>query len=429
MSRMNLLTLSAALALFAGSAAAYEFDQALGRELSAEFKKTIASSAIGAEIYSRLESTGPAGAAEPPGILLRADASAWLAHYDGGNNTIYFNSRSVARFFGAKKMKPARLIAALHKDAAARAAFVKRADVLYLHELVHALQRRLYPVWRGAAGGNPVEFEYEAYLIEDLYCHEKMKKDPALLKSFINGSYYDLYTADTLGAYLMLSLDMDDYRDKIRKKYEEDAEGYSNFSRNVAAQKNTVEESRIMAYAAGKVEDYAGDTAALGRLEAEKELYAAYLKDFYVKRWPAFSAEALLFVGGAALEEKNYPLALECLAVADENAGGRGVPPEELAKLKEKGAVAVLEAAAFIKDHRKKMPLDILSQHLKALEQACKKTGRPLPEGFAALRAEVYPKALKYYARRASSEKDRDKKEYYEENVRYFSDIPGELPR
>ena len=428
---MERLLLTAALALLPNGALAYEFDQALGKQLSAEFKTAISSYAIGAEVYARLESPAPGGgAAQAPGILLRYDGAAWQAHYDAAENAIYFNTRYVMQFFGVKKLKPAQLIERLHRNAGARAALVECADALYLHELVHALQRRLYPNYRlAAAAGNPVEFEYEAYLTEDLYCHEKMKRDPGRLKAFINGTHHDLYTAGTMGTYLMLSLDMDDYRERIRKKYQEDLAGYSSFDANVAAQKNSVEDSRIMAYAAGKVEDYHGDAAVLGQLEAEKEVYAAFLKNFYEERWPKFSAEALTFIGGAALEEKNYPLALECLTAADENAGRLGVPAEDLDRLREKGAVAVLEAAAFIKDHRKKMPLDILSQHLKALEKACKKTGRPLPEGFAALLAETYPRALKYYARRASREKDPDKKEYYEENARYFSEIPGADPR
>jgi len=433
-----MLIFSVALAFFAPAAPAYEFDAALSKELSAEFKKTITGNATGAEVYSRIESSPlpSSGAVEPasevpqqkgfknsklPRILVRYDNSVWLAHFNAAEDTIYFNSRFVMRFFGAKKLKQAQLIERLHKNAKARAEFVKYADALCLHELVHALQSRLYPNYKlDVPADNPVEFEYEAYLTENLYCHEKMKKDPKLLKAFISGSYYDLYTANTLGAYLMLSLDRDDYREKIRKKYEEEIAGYSTFARNVAAQKNTVADSKIIGYASGSVGDYTGKTAALSLLQAEKEAYAAFLKGFYEARWPAFSAEALMFVGSAALEVKNYPLALECLAVADENAGKYGVPPEEFKKLKEKGAVAVLEAAAFIKDYRKKMTLEILSQHLKALEKACKKTGRPFPEIFADLRAEVYPKALKYYARRASAEKDREKKEYYEENTEYF---------
>lgn len=417
------MLLAAALGFFPAAAGAYEFDQALGQELSAEFKKVITAAPVGAELYARLESTSPAGEMpEPPGVLLRRDDSAWLAHYDAAANAVYFNSKFVARFFGVPKMKPAKLVEKLHKYPASRAGFVKDADVLYLHELVHALQGRLYPNYRlERPGGNPVEFEYEAYLIEDLYFHEKMKKDPARLKALIAGSYYDLYTASAMATYLMLSLDMEDYREKIRKKYEGELAGYSSFASNVAAQKNSVEESRIMAYAAGKLKDYADDTAALGQLEAEKAVYAAFLKDFYETRWPKFSAEALTLIGGAALEARNYPLALECLAVADENAEKRRIPPGDLKTLKEKGAVAVLEAAAFIKDRRKKMPLEALSQHLKALEQACKRTGRPFPDEFAALRAGTYPKALKYYSGRAASEKDPEKKEYYEQNVGYFS--------
>jgi hypothetical protein len=424
---MKKLLLALTLLCAPCAARAYPHDAQLSARLKAEFETALSSAASGRELYARLQKAGPGYAALR--VLARRDPSDALAWFDPSANAVYFNSRYILKFFEAKGFKDKEIVAVLWSNKNVRAELVKYANPIYLHELVHALQCYLYPEYRKDAGGNPLEFEYEAYLTEDMYVHERMKADPALLRRFINGSYTDIYTANAFGSYLTLSLDPDSYREKIRRYYEEGTGGYLSLEKAEAEKKESVADSKILAYADGSVNGYKDAGAALRRLREEKEAFAGFLKDFYSSRWPAFSADALAFVGDVALQEKNYPLALDCLAVADANSPKYALSAEALETLKTKGAVAVLEAASFIRDNSGKMGLEKLSQHLKSLEKACAATGRPFPEDLAGLRAAIYPRAMAYYAGKYGAEKDLSRKDYYKENLDYFSAAsagPGE---
>jgi len=403
---MKALLLAVGLSSFLrGGLHAYPYDARLDTALAGDFKKAICAFSGGSELYSRLAREGEQNSRRR--VLLRFDKGPWLAYFLRQENVIYLNTRFITKFFGVKKRADTEVIEILLKNTKARAELVKRADSVYLHG--------------GPRSAIPLEFEYEAYFTEDLYTHEKMKRYPKLLKAFISGSYSDPYTENALGGYLTLSLDPEAYRRRIRRKYEEELGGYLSFERAETDGNNSVRDAKILSYASGKVGDYIDKTEALERLRGEKEIYDRYLEDFYLKRWPAFSAEALLLAGSAALEAKNYPLALDCLAVADENAVKYGVHRAELLSLKAKGALAILAAADFTRDNSSKMPLEILSQHLKALEKACDRTGRPFPAGLSALRDKTYPAAAAWYSREAGRAKDPDRLEYFRENAGYFS--------
>lgn len=414
---MNGLLLCLAL-LLPAPAAAYPHDAALSSRLKREFAVQLSSSAVGRELYARLEKTKKYKALR---VLVRRDKGDAFAWFDPDANTVYFNSKFILKFFDAKGFSGAQVVEVLWSNKKVRAELVKYAHPIYLHELVHAAQCYLYPEYRQDAGANPLEFEYEAYLTEDMYLHERLKADPALLREFIRGSYTDIYTDTVFGTYFDLSLDPEKYREKIRRHYEERLGGYLSMHEAAEKRQAGLADSKILAYAGGRVGEYAKDKKSLERLRREKAAYAAFLEDFYKSRWPAFSADALLFVGGIALEEKNYPLALDCLAVADANAGRHGTGAEALAALKTKGAVAILEAAAFVRDEHPGMDTETLAQHLKALERACEVTGRPFPEDLRALRAANYPKAMLFYSEKLSAEKDPSRRDYYRENLDFFS--------
>jgi len=421
-------------------------DDALSRMLSRDFKEAITKFPSGRGAYARLLKAGPRARALRFGV--RRDPEGTTASYNDSNNTIYFNSLPMFGFFGMKGTDEAALKELLYRDPKARAALAGRADATFLHELVHALQYRLYPNYRrGVPEGIPLEFEYEAYMTDTMYTHEKMLRDPELLKAFFRGERNDVYTVTAMNAYLALSLDLDAYKEKIREVYEEELGGFMSLEKAEQLQRALVTRSKILAYASGAVGEYADKQAGLEEVRAEKEAYAAFFKDYYGKRWPSFSAEALLFIGSEALEAKLYPLALECLAVADANAARNGVPKAEFVKLREKGALAILEAAAYVKDQAMPVPpqgplalkaakasgmdLEDLGRHLKALEKACANTGRAFPEALTALRDETYPKAFKYYSEKAAAEKDPRKAAFYAENADYFlrsSPAPDGLP-
>ena len=406
------------LLLLPAFAGAYQYDARLSAKLKKEFEVQLRSVPAGGELYARLEKTKGYSKLR---VLVRRESSSCFAWFDPDKNAVYFNSRFILKLFAAKGFKDSEVVEVLWGNKEVRAELVKYAHPIYLHELVHAVQCYLYPEYRQDAGANPLEFEYEAYLTEDMYVHERMKADPALLKSYIRGAYTDLYTDTIFASYFTLSLDMDRYKEKIRKYYEEQLGGYLSLEKAETIQKNRAADSKILAYAAGDGGKYAKSGVSLARLQKQKTEYAGFLEDFFEARWPPFSADALLFVGGMALAEKNYPLALDCLAVADVNATKYELDPGVRNSLKTSGALAILEAASFIRDASKKMGLELLSQHLKSLEKACAATGRPFPEDLLALKDSTYPKAMAYYDRKYSAETDPAKKDYYKENLDYFA--------
>ena len=403
------------LPAFAG---AYQYDARLSAKLKKEFEAQLRAVPAGRELYGRL---GKIKSYSGLRVLVRRDASPCFAWFDPEKNAVYLNSRFILKLFEAKGFKDGQVVEVLWGNKKVREELVKYSNPIYLHELVHAAQCYLYPEYRQDAGANPLEFEYEAYLTEDIYVHERMKADPALLKSFIRGAYTDLYTETVFASYFTLSLDVDRYKEKIRKYYEEQLGGYLSLEKAETIQKNREADSKIFAYAAGEVGNYVRNGVSLARLQKEKAEYAGFLADFYKTRWPPFSADALLFVGSIALKEKNYPLALDCLAVADVNSASYELDPEVLNSLKTSGALAILEAASFVRDNAKKMGIEVLSQHFKSLEKACYSTGRPFPEDLAALRDSSYPKAMVYYAKKYAAETEPGRKDYYKENLDYFA--------
>lgn len=404
-------------------AAAYKYDDSLGDKLLGEFRAAVTSRRTGRDFYARLDARPESAGLR---ILLRRAPAERVAWYDLAENAVYFNTRHVQEFFDIKGYRDSRIIEILNVGKAARGEFVKRADALFLHELVHALQSYLYPRYRaGAADGNPVEFEYEAYFTEDLYFHEKLGDSPALLADFLAGKEQDVYTGHSLAGYIELSLDADRYREYIRARYlRDEALGYTDLEAAGKRARARAADGRIAAYATGDASGYEAEKAAAAAAAAEKAAYDAFLEDFYASRWPAFSAEALLLLGSAGLESGNYKLALDCLAQAEEKLPS-GEKSPAARELRTKGALAILEAAAHIRDKGRKMPAGDLAVLIRSLEEASVRTGRPFPADLVPARRSAYLRALKRFSRLASSEKDPEKKAFYRENADYFSSALG----
>jgi len=421
---MRLILIIGLLAAVSVPSRAEKHDTLLSGLLARDFQKNIMALPSGRAAYSRLEKAGPP--ARTLRILIRRDPGNWLASFSPEDNAVYFNAVPLAGFLGVKDASESAVALLLYRDPGARAALAGRADATFLHETVHALQYYLYPDYRrDVPKGVPLEFEYEAYLAETIYMHEKLSRSPERLRTFLRGGGRDVYTVAAMNGYLALSLDLAAYKENIRKMYEENTGGFISLGKAEELQHNAVENSKILAFASGRTKEYSDKQDSLNGVRREKEAYDKFLKDFYERRWPSFSAEALFFLGSAALEEKVYPLALECLAVADVNAVKQGVPAGDLRRLREKGALAILEAAAFIKDKASGMDPEALGRQLRALEKACLNTGRPFPGSLEAVRSSAYPKVFKFYSEKAAAEKDPGKARICAENAAHFRQLPG----
>ncbi|MBU2529902.1 MAG: hypothetical protein KKD35_02585, partial [Elusimicrobia bacterium] len=315
--------------VFTLNSAAYRYDKALSKKLKNDFSAVILQTKTGENFYERFKKIG----AEFPEILIRKDKPSRLAYYVMEENKIYFNSSYITEFFTAKENKDPKIIEILYTRKDAREEFVKFADALYLHELVHALQTKLYPNYRrDIPQGNMIEFEYEAFFTEDMYFHEKMKNNRKLMKDFLDLKYDDPYLSHNMSSYLNLSLDIDNYRGNIRKMYEEGKGDYLSMGRAEEIQKSKLEDSKIIAYASGNVSPYIRKTTGLAIIQMQKEEYERFIDKFYNEFWPAFSFEALLYIGEVALEVKNYPLALNCLATNEETCKENKVKKEDFQK-------------------------------------------------------------------------------------------------
>lgn len=401
------------------SAGEADFSEKLEALLTSEFVLVLDKTSAGKEITDRIRGDAPKEKGFPS-ILLKREDSQRTAWFDYNEWTIYFNSKHAAGFFGIKGYSDDRITRVLALSSAVRKEFVDSADVLYVHELTHAAQFARYPYYmRDASLKNPIEFEYEAYFVGDIYFHEKMKRDPLLLKRFLEADYSDIYMEHALESYLSLSLDIDEYKKTIRQRYEDET-GYITLEKAEAIQASRVEEGKILAYASGKMNGYHKKVKGLDEIRRQKKEFEEYLSNFYLRRWPGFSADALIQVGSTALEVENYMLALECLAVADSAGVNAGLDEKRMKRLRRKGAVAILQAAAFIRDRGGKMKIYELAGHIKALDIACEKTGRPFPEELKSLRTDTYPKAAEFYREKAGLEKNVRRARFYEENAKFF---------
>lgn len=431
---------------------ARRYDRELGDILYKEFRTELEKTETGKNFFTRFDSAAgcalpriliqhedkqrlalfetpdapvPALGGTPPAAVAGRPATAASAGRETGK--IYFNAKYLEEFFESRRQKQSLrksdVMETLYAKPDLRKQFVSSAAAIYLHEMTHCLQTCLYPNYKyDVPQENAIEFEYEAYFVEDMYFHEKMKQNPRLLKDFIRGAYEDLYLEHSIGSYLALSLDLDMYKEKIWTRYSRE-ENYLTIEKAEAVQKSKIKDSKISAYAAGKFGNYLRQMVGLDRLSWEKTRYHKFLEDFYKKFWPGFSAEALMFVGSTAVEAKNYPLALDCFSAADVNSAKLNINPDKFEELKRKAAMTILETASFIKDHGAKMETLILFEHFKALDNACKKTNRPFPAGLEKPKNSNYRKALKIFLKKSAEEKDSEKIEYYKENMDYLMGV------
>ena len=141
----------------------------------------------------------------------------------------------------------------------------------------------------------------------DMYLHEKLLSRPRLLRNYLNSGAVNPYLESALVSYITLSLSREEYKKSILERYSAE----ENYSLVTVSSETAVSE------------------------------YSAYVDDFYKSKWPAFSVQALEFLGDNAVKTRHYQLALKCLAVAEATAKENGVSAEELHGLQLRGVQAM----------------------------------------------------------------------------------------
>jgi hypothetical protein len=407
------------LILFNSISFALQYDNELSDKLNKKYKELICETETGKRFYERFDTVRKN---KLPKTLLRFSNENGLAWYEIGKDTIYLNTKYIMLFFDVKGYKESRIIKAFNTNPQIIDEFTRYSDTLYLHELIHCLQDSLYGKARYMKeGGMFLEFEYEAYFISDLYFHEKMKKNKELFKKIIAGEYYDIYTTYDLMGYLSISLNPDDYRKEIEKRYLNEMSGYLSLEQKEQILKTRLSESKILSYASGDQKKYILDKKDYSKLQRQKKEYAVFLSDFFNNNWPGFSYEALNYILEIATTAKNYPLALDVASSLEISISTYNISAADEIKLKESAALTILQAQNYIRDNYKKMKPEILFYHLFYLEKACIKTNRQFDENLILIRKENYENSLKYFLKKYSSEKDEMAKETYKNYIDFIN--------
>ena len=362
--------------------------------LTADFRAELQKRGSGREILSYFSSPE-----HPlPNIYIKNGSPGQLAYFDSRTGLIFLDARAARRFFGLGNMTPEKFSSWLAARPKAARRLCASADALYLHELTHASQLLRFASYAPELErAKPVQFEYEAYITQDRYTDEKLRQSPSRLKKYFTAPGRDIYLESALATYLSLSLDMEKYRAMIKERYMADDPDYYSAETSSAT------------LASGATAQ-AGAPAGLN----------SSLDAFYRNEWPKFSAGALLFVGKIADEVKNYPLALQCLALNRPAAETAGVDAQLADELQTSAAVAILHARNYIRDNAAKIDTAHLGDLLTALDKACADTGRIFPVELEKLKRKIYPRVLPMFKQRAKKMHDPEYRRYYAEKADFI---------
>ena len=234
------------------------------------------------------------GKPDLPPIVIEDQGGGVAAQYDYRRGAVVLDRESVvaavvatvpprrASALRASLSTRAALLAYLESHPEAVGAVVKDHDVLIVHELTHAWQDRRDPIFREMARGNipdvqPLEYEEEAYLTQNLYLRSKLANDPASVKM-----------GRELDDYILLGHGLEAYRGSLASDLETASPARAHSLRSIHA----IETERIQrtrnrpVQTAEEQQAKALDLAALSR--GRREL--AELERAHVRRMAALKA-------------------------------------------------------------------------------------------------------------------------------------------
>ncbi len=397
---------------------AYPQDSFLSEKLSAEYREVIEKTEVGKNFYCEFDSIRKK---RFPKILLRHFSQSGLAYYILGKDTIYLNTKYVSEFFGIKGYSDHKIIKVLNTDARVRKELVSYSDGIYFHELIHSLQDAKYGKSRYIKeGGLFLEFEYEAYLLGDIYFHEKMKANRKFFKDLLSGKYWDVYTNSELDGYLSATAAPSKYKEEIRERYLREMQGYGDIESEEMKRKVRLEESKLLYMAGGM--DFKKDEKALKELEKHKLEYGKFLNDFYDKKLPVFGPEAFYYILEVSTEAGNFPLALEISSQAEKDIASYKLSPEGEKKMKTACALVFLQASSNLIDRKSKMSRKDLFANIYALDRAANLTGREFPKELYEERKILYKDKIKEILKESSikSKKDSESDKWKDEMLKFL---------
>ncbi|MEF3279437.1 MAG: hypothetical protein K6357_00490 [Elusimicrobiota bacterium] len=397
---------------------AYEYDNELSKKLNREYRKLITKTESGKKFYKRFFNYRK----KIPKTLLRYSKDNWLASYDTFNDVIYLNTKYIMIFFEIKDYDDKKIIEVLNFSSETRKEFIYYTDALYLHELVHSLQDSIYIGARHMKeGGFFLEFEYEAYLISDLYFYEKLKNDKKFLLKLILNKYIDFYTANSAGGLFEMSSNIDDYKELIKDRYIKESAGYVSLTEEEKKIKDNLDEKKFLSYAGGDRKEVDIEVVNFERIKKQRQEYEKFINKFYLDLWPSFSYNVLKLIFDVSFEVKNYYLAFKSISSLERNISYYKKTEDDLKDIREKTAILILDFIPWCVENCRKIGWEEAALSICFFEKTIEATKRVFPNELIEIRDDIYSIALKKYLALYDSEKDGYKKSEYKKYIDYFS--------
>jgi|YNPMSStandDraft_1061717.scaffolds.fasta_scaffold00774_8 hypothetical protein len=289
--------------LFESALFPYEYDKALSNKLHKDYKNLIIKTSIGRELY--LEKFKYI---EKPLILLRYMDNIGYAWYDPQKNTIIFNTKYIMVFFDINGYDDKKIIDVFYFSDKTRKEFVKYSDTIFLHEMIHSYQKKIYPSLIDYRNNFFIELEYEAYFLSDIYFFEKMKNNKKLFLKILSNNYIDLYTADAMSGFFSMITDLEEYKKIIKKRYQNEISGYVSLSDEEVKRKAKIEEKKLISYVVGNKEIVIREKEKLDEIEKIKEAYQKSISDLFENKYYLINCDALSYTLENSYQIKNYYL-------------------------------------------------------------------------------------------------------------------------
>lgn len=382
-----------------------ETERKLGETLSADLAKYYAWTPVAAPILEGFRDKD-GKVALPPILVLKIDPQAG-AHFDPTNRSIVANHEYVLdglldsvppkdRETLRKELQDsAKLARYLLDHPKARETLLEKYDVEFFHELTHAWQDKrrglmVEEVRGNAPGVMAIEFEHEAFLMQNKYLHAKLLKDP---DKTMNHPWF--------GGYVELLGNFDTWREAITRQY---MESWPQFSGNLKKTQE-IQDTRISLarkiMGEGLYERVTGwlklKGFGLGSEEIKREDSAQKeaMENFERSAYPVMRYEGFSKLSGALDRQGRDLEAFQSLAAAEAaaRAGPALFPSGTLARTEAALGKLSDKLAAWLAAREappRKTPLAVLHEAAAGLEAYYARSGKPWPPEAAGAARRVY---------------------------------------